>query len=232
MFTIIKNAIYVGTLFTLMSFLASCSSDPFENGGKCSNPGEVVSIGGRLAICLGENTNYKYYFSGKYFDDVLLASKIIFPTYGFDTEKPFDAKYDKFELGTEELIEVMGRDDITDIKIGDLANFAQGDSRWDSLLEARAKFESAEKENDYLRNERFRLLFDFKAGKASREESYSAQVKHLEYFDGAYKEISEEYDSKLEVVRASIFSKYSLADEEGLIVFLFLYTLPEQLKNT
>lgn len=224
----LKRFIVIFIFTGLIATLSACSSDPYENAGKCSRPGEVKAIDERLAICIGENNKYKYYFQGKYFEDALLASKIIFQLYGWDTENPYPEQYSNFGLNGDDVVNLMSSD-LGDITMSDLANFAGDDPRWDDLLESRAKFEAAEEENTYLRTERYRLIGDYQVGKATRIEAFEAQSKHQKYFEGPYSDAVDDYQSKLEVVRALITSKYALNDEDELMVFLTLYALPNRL---
>ena len=195
-----------------MLLLSGCSSDPYANGGGCKNPGVYQKIENRLAVCSGLNSKYKFYFEGPHFDAIYLLGKSEYDILNFDSEEPFIKVADE-----------RGLSDLTwrtkwNISNDEIANFAQGDSRWDGLI-ANSKVIALESEFKFANTYRFEMLNDFRAGKVSRQIAYDAQQDALKI---ATKRDSamEIYSQKLAVLRAEIKSLYGVTDYVEPMLFV------------
>jgi hypothetical protein len=193
------------SIFALVLLLTSCSSDPYANGGECKNPGTYQKIENRLAVCAGLNGEFKYYFEGPHFEAIYLLGKSEYDILNFDSEEPF-----------HKVAEERGLSDLTwrtDWKISndEIANFAQGDSRWDGLIEANSKVIALESEFKFANAYRFEMLNDYRAGKVSQQIAYDAQQDALKI--GTKRDSAMEiYSQKLAVLRAEIKSLYGISD--------------------
>ena len=109
----------------------------------------------------------------------------------------------------------------TDWKISndEIANFAQGDSRWDGLIEANSKVIALESEFKFANTYRFEMLNDYRAGRVSQQIAYDAQQDALKI---ATKRDSamEIYSQKLAVLRAEIKSLYKISDYIDPMLFV------------
>ena len=204
-----KKILLISSIF----LLSGCSSDPYANGGGCKNPGVYQKIENRLAVCSGLNGNYKFYFEGPHFDAIYLLGKSEYDILNFDSEEPF-----------HKLADERGLSDLTwrtkwNISNDEIANFAQGDSRWDGLIEANSKVIALESEFKFANTYRFEMLNDFRAGKVSRQIAYEAQqdvLKIAKKVDSAM----EIYSQKLAVLRAEIKSLYGVTDYVEPMLFV------------
>jgi hypothetical protein len=201
------------SIFTLVLLLTSCSSDPYANGGECTNPGTYQKIENRLAVCAGLNGEFKYYFEGPHFEAIYLLGKSEYDILNFDSEEPFD-----------KVAEERGLSDLTwrtnwKISNDEIANFAQGDSRWDGLIEANSKVIALESEFNFANSYRFEMLNDYRAGKVSRQIAYEAQqdVSRIATKRDSAMEI---YSQKLAVLRAEIKSLYGISDYVEPMLFV------------
>jgi len=66
-------SIYLVTGLMSLFLLSGCSSDPFQNAGKCEELAATKGVDGKLAICTGFKNEYKWYFEG----DSYVAMKAI-----------------------------------------------------------------------------------------------------------------------------------------------------------
>ena len=203
------------SIFILMGILVSgCSSDPYANAGKCESPGESKVIDERVAVCTGIEGKSKWYFEGKYFDDSFLLAKI---------------DYLSFKL-TNDVVTKLRDENLYDAFFGiyktykltadDLVNYAQGDSRWDDLIELKVKLERETETEEYLSSEETRLFLDWKyKGKGSSSEVFSAR-------DAANRQANltnalyQSFKDKLGPLRGAISTNYSLRDRELSYLFL------------
>jgi hypothetical protein len=192
-------------LISSLLLLSGCSSDPYANGGGCKNPGVYQKIENRLAVCSGLDGEYKYYFEGPHFDAVYLLGKSEYDILNFDSEEPF-----------HKVANERGFSDLTwrtkwNISNEEIANFAQGDSRWDGLIEANSKVIALESEFNIANSYRFEMLNDYRLGKVSRQIAYEAQqdVSRIATKRDSAMEI---YSQKLAVLRAEIKSLYGISD--------------------
>jgi hypothetical protein len=200
--------ILVGTL------ISGCSSDPYENAGKCETPGDSKSIDERVAICTGIEGKSKWYFEGKYFDDSFLLAKI---------------DYLSFKL-TNELTSKLEEEDLLDSFFGiyktykltadDLVSYANGDGRWDDLIELKVKLERETETEEYLSSEATRLFLDWKyKGKGTSSEVFSAREasnRQQNLTSGLY----QSFKDKLGPLRGVISTTYSLNDRDLSQIFL------------
>lgn len=169
----------------------------------------------RLAVCTGPIDNPKWYHSGKYYDDTVLLAKIIYSNYSdSDISEPV---FQSEKMNIEDLYSLYPKGIVS---IDDLAQYAGNDSRWDSLIEAKADYDSASQQDSYLLQERFRLRNDWERGKATRQQAYLAQEEHLEFLNGEYSRAQAEFDSKLEVLRSTLSTQYQISDRSLLLIFL------------
>jgi hypothetical protein len=193
--------------------LTGCSSDPYANGGSCENAGVYQKIENRLAVCSGLDGKYKYYFEGPHFDAIYLLGKSEYDILNFDSEEPF-----------HKVAEERGLSDLTwrtDWKISndEIASFAQGDSRWDGLIEANSKVIALESEFKFANTYRFEMLNDYRAGRVSQQIAYDAQQDALKI--AAKRDSAMEiYSQKLAVLRAEIKSLYKISDYIDPMLFV------------
>lgn len=201
-----------------ISLFTSCSIDPFENSGRCDTPGKSSVFNSKLAVCTGPMSDTKWYHEGKFYDDTVLLAKTIATLYGSGIiSEEVEAI---FEQEGEDIAGLYGLYPDGLVDIDDLATYAGTDSRWDSLIEAKAESDSAGKTNSYLFQERNRLSSDYYRGKATRQQAYLAQQEHIEFLDGEYSKAEKNYRKKLEVLRAALSATYSINDKNLLLIFL------------
>ena len=195
--------------------LTGCSSDPYANGGSCENPGVYQKIENRLAVCAGLNGKSKYYFEGPHFDAIYLLGKSEYDILNFETEVPFQKAADERGFG-----QLTWR---TKWKISndEIANFAQGDSRWDGLIEANSKFTALEYEFNLASTYRHEMVSDFRAGKVSQQVAYEAQQDALK-IAAKRDNAMEIYSQKLAVLRAEIKSLYGVSDYIEPMLFVIV----------
>lgn len=210
-------------LFT--SLISGCSSDPYENAGKCDEPGAAELIKGNFSICTGVNSNTKWYFRGKYFSDTILLAKTKYLSFQFDDK--FKERLLTENLSMDDFILVYENSKISS---EELAVFAENEPRWDSLLEAKSQLDDSQSEQTYLFRERFSLLEDFRKGKVSQSVAFKAQERQINHLDGELAEATRDYEAKVEVLSASLGSTYSITDKNLLLILLTKYT-KESTKN-
>jgi hypothetical protein len=205
-----------------LCLLAGCSSDPFDNAGKCETPGESKSIDERVAVCTGNEGKLKWYFEGKYFEDVLLLAKLEYLT--FSVGDTFFKKLDAEDLSKS----FFKINSTSELQVIDLANYASGDSRWDALIEAQAKYEKEKELEDYYFQERIRLIVEKSKGKATESEFLAAARASSLQQDVTYK-FKESRDVKAQVLKATLISKYNITDKDALLIFLSRYVKQQNL---
>lgn len=199
----------------LASLLTSCSRDPFENSGRCETPGKSTTFDSRLAICTGIDSNFKWYHSGKFYDDTLLLAKTVYETY-----TATDLNTDTLREEKIKDLDIYGLYPQGLISIDDFAIFANGEARWDSLIESKSNYDSADETNTYLLARRWRLADEWRRGLVSRQEAFEAQEEHKDFLNGKFSRAQEEYDVKLKSLQASLKAKYQIVDKTLLLVFL------------
>jgi hypothetical protein len=211
----VNRQIRLAILLLATILISSCSTDPYENSGKCETKGKSSIIDSRLAVCTGSIDNPKWYHSGKYYDDTVLLAKITYENYS-DSDIS-ESVFQREKVNTEELYDLYPKGLVS---IEDLAQYAGNDSRWDSLIEAKADYDSASQQNSYLLQERSRLRNDWERGKATRQQAYLAQEEHFEFLNGEYSRAQADFDSKLEVLRATLSTQYGISDKSLLLILL------------
>jgi hypothetical protein len=200
-------------LLALVLALSGCSSDPFENAGACKTPGKYERFEARLAVCVGLEGKYKFYFEGPHFDAMYLLGKSEYDTLNFDNEDAF-----------LDLAEKRGYKDLTwrtdwVISNDEIAGFANGDSRWDSLIEANSKFTALKYEFDSAQKYRFQLLNDYRNGKVSRAAAYAAQEDALKI--AKKRDLAMEvFSAKLAVLRSELRGLYKISDPLESMMFV------------
>jgi len=200
-------------VFTLLIGLTACSSDPFRNAGSCTEPGKYKKVDGELVICTGLDGKFKFYFEGTAFDDMDLLGRAELQSLTFDSEEPFLAE-----------AKVRGLSDLTwrtkhDISNDDISRFANGDTRWDGLIESNAKRQALEAENKIAQDYRFSMLNDYRAGKVSRALAYEAQQDQMAVvakLDAA----QAIFDQKLSVLRSEMKRLYGIQDTIEVMLFV------------
>ena len=201
------------TLIFVVALLTGCTSDPYENAGKCDQPGTYKQFPEGVAVCTGLNDKHKFYFSGPYFEAMKLLGKAEISILDFGAAA--DAFY---KLATARGLENESWQTNTEISNLDISNYAQGDTRWDSLVEANAARLAIQDEKDEATDYRFQMLNDWRAGKVSRAIAYQAQQDQLEVlkrFDAA----TAKFNQKLAVLMSEIKRIYGITDSLEVMVF-------------
>ena len=195
--------------------ISGCSSDPYASGGSCPTPGVYKKIDNKLAVCNGLNGQYKFYFEGPYFDAIYLLGKSEYDilNFDFDTINPFQKAAN--ERGYEEL---TWRTD-WDITNEEIASFAQGDSRWDDLIEANSMVIKLKSEFSSAQAYRFEMINDYRAGKVSQQIAYEAQQDAMK-IAAERDEAMQIFSAKLAVLRAEIKSFYKITDSIEPMLFV------------
>ena len=201
----------LGTLVVLsIIFLSGCASDPYENAGKCEIAGESRIEKGQTQVCIGMDKKLKWYTNGKYFDDFLLLGKIV---YGLD----FDLAEPKIRsLG---LLDYALQYEKLTLKSEDIAKYANGDTRWDGIIEAIADVEQERQTQDYLLDERFRTSLEWRKGSLSQQKAYEAQQEQIEHLNGPMDRAERNFDRKIAVLEADIVNKYGITDRKESVIF-------------
>jgi len=203
------------TIFILVGILVSgCSSDPYANAGKCESPGESKVVDERVAVCTGVEGKSKWYFEGKYFDDSFLLAKIDYLSFKLTNELALKLKsedlYDSF----------FGIYEAYQLSADDLMTYANGDSRWDDLIELKVKLEREIDTEKYLSGEATRLFLDWKyKGKGTSSEAFSARDASIRQ-GNLTNDLYQSFKDKLGPLRGVISTEYSLSDRELSSIFL------------
>lgn len=131
----------------------------------------------------------------------------------FDSEKPFDAE-----------AKVRGLSDLTwrtksDISNDDISRYANGDTRWDALIEANSKRQALEAEFNISQAYRFSMLNDYRAGKVSRALANEGQQDQMAVV-GKLDAAQAIFDQKLSLLRSEIKRLYSIRDTIEVMLFV------------
>jgi hypothetical protein len=205
---------FLASALIFVSLLTSCSSDPYANAGKCESPGESKVVDERVAVCTGVAGKSKWYFEGKYFDDAFLLAKIDYLSFSLTNELALKLKKENLY---ESFFEVY---DAYKITADDLAAYANGDSRWDDLIELKVKLDRETETEKYLSGEATRLFLDWKyKGKGNSSEVYSARDASNRQFN-LTNDLNQSFKDKLAPLRGAISTEYSLSDRELSYIFL------------
>ena len=201
--------------FSLLFVLSACASDPYRNAGSCDVPGTYEKFDGEVTVCTGLDSKYKFYYEGPAFEDMYLLGRAEIGALNFDTE---DAYINKAKsLG---LTPLYGST-LPEITNDDLARFANGDVRWDGLIEANAKRLTLKAENDVAFEYRYSMLAEYRAGRVSRAvafEAQEAQMKTVAKLDAA----QAIFDEKLAVLRSEIKRLYGVQDTLDVMMFVIV----------
>jgi hypothetical protein len=204
--------ISIGLVTILLTLgLVACSSDPYENAGDCEDLGATRVIKGQVQVCIGIENNYKWYISGKYFDDYKLLSKVVYSSNGTDLSWPEIEELGLFDYAFQyEKMKVLS---------ADIAKYAEGDTRWDGLIEAIANMDREQSVQDYLLDERFSTNLQWRQGKLSQQKAYEAQQAQIEHLNGALDKAQNIFQQKLAVLEADIGNKYGITDRKQAVIF-------------
>jgi hypothetical protein len=205
--------VLVSVIF-LTTLLSSCAPDPYANVGKCESPGESKVVDERVAVCTGIEGKSKWYFEGKYFDDSFLLAKIDYLSFSLTNELALKLKsedlYDSF----------FGIYEAYKLSADDLAAYANGDSRWDDLIELKVKLDRETETEKYLNGEATRLFLDWKyKGKGNSSEVFSARDASNRQ-GNLTNDLYQSFKDKLAPLRGAISTEYSLSDRELSSIFL------------
>jgi hypothetical protein len=205
---------FVSSALIFVSLLTSCSSDPYANAGKCESPGESKVVDERVAVCTGVEGKSKWYFEGKYFDDAFLLAKIDYLSFSLTNELALKLKKENLY---ESFFEIY---DTYKITADDLAAYANGDSRWDDLIELKVKLDRETETEKYLSGEATRLFLDWKyKGKGNSSEVYSARDASNRQ-SNLTNDLYQSFKDKIAPLRGAISTEYSLSDRELSSIFL------------
>jgi hypothetical protein len=205
----------VSIVFFLPIILSSCSSDPFSNAGSCDLPGSYQKFESGVAVCAGLDSKYKFYFEGTAFEDMYLLGRAEIGALNFDTEDAYTNKAKSLGLTP------LYGSTLPEITNDDLARFANGDVRWDGLIEANAKRLTLKAENDIAFEYRYSMLAEYRAGRVSRAvafEAQEAQMKTVAKLDAA----QAIFDEKLAVLRSEIKRIYGVQDTLDVMMFVIV----------
>jgi len=209
--TSLKGLIILLATISLCFALSSCSSDPYENAGECKKPGDSKMLQNRVVVCAGLDNRYKWYFEGKYFEDLKLLA--IIEDHSTELESQIYKDLTAQHLWNAFMKQGLG------ITIEQISNYANGDPRWDGLIEAKARYDLESKTQTYLMGERFRLNGQYRLGKATYTEAYAAQEKQIAHMNGPLEKASNEFDQKLAVLRSELGNTYAIKDFPNLLFF-------------
>lgn len=207
------RAKWISITFSLLFVLSACASDPYRNAGSCNVPGSYQEFDGEVAVCAGLDSKHKFYFEGPAFEDMYLLGRAEIGILNFDTEPAYTDKAKS--LG---LTPTYGFT-LPEISNDDLARFANGDVRWDGLIEANAKRLMLKTENDIAFKYRRDMLAEYRAGRVSRAvafEAQEAQMKTVAKLDDA----QAMFDEKLAVLRSEIKRIYEVQDTLNVMMFV------------
>jgi hypothetical protein len=202
----LRGLIALVLLFTL----SGCASDPYENAGSCETLGESRESEGVVQVCIGLEDNLKWYISGKYFDDFQLLGKIVYAT-DFDIAQPEirDSDLWEYALQYEKLV----------VTSEDIAKYAEGDTRWDGIIEAISDKNTEREIQDYLMDERFSASLDWKRGIGSQQKAYEAQQEQIEHMNGPLDKAERNLDRKIAVLMADIVNNYGIKNKNDAAIF-------------
>lgn len=202
-------------IFFLLITLTACSSDPFRNAGSCDLPGSYQEFDGEVAVCAGLDSEYKFYYEGTAFEDMYLLGRAEIGALNFDTEDAYINRAKSLRLTP------LYGSTLPEITNDDLARFANGNVRWDSLIEANAKRLTLKAENDIAFEYRYNMLVEYRAGRVSRAiafEAQEAQMKTVAKLDAA----QAIFDEKLAVLRSEIKRIYEVQDTLDVMMFVIV----------
>ena len=198
--------------FALLFTISGCASDPYENAGSCETLGESRESEGVVQVCIGIDDNLKWYISGKYFDDFQLLGEIV----------------NRGVLGVLDITEAEMREQglweyflqfKLEVTSEDIANYAEGDTRWDGIIEAIADKKTEIQTQNELIEERNTSFQEWQSGNLSEQKAFEAQQKQIEHMNGPYTEAGRNLDRKIAVLSADIVNKYGIVDTDDAFWF-------------
>ena len=208
----LKSKLLVSLMF-LVLVTTSCSSDPYANAGKCESPGESKVIEEKVAVCTGLNPNFKWYFEGKYYEDTFLLAKIdyLFSAIGNEQAK---------KLKAENLYDAFWKIyDTYKLNIDDLVAYADGDERWDDLIELKSRLDRYREDEKYASMNATSQFLEWKQGKVSYEKAMLAQ-RNSERASSNAGSAYVSFKDKVQTLRGTLSSKYLITDRDLSYLFL------------
>lgn len=146
-----KQTLRAGILgFMSLLLFTGCSSDPFQNAGKCDELASTKAVDGKLAICTGYKNDYKWYFEGDSFEAIraigfIEASKANVGLDNGDYETFYNAVIASHKSRASELFDYLFSS--TNLQ-SSIQQAAKGNQRWDSLVAAVSAYVSKNAESD------------------------------------------------------------------------------------
>jgi len=195
--------------------LTSCSSDPFQNAGSCNAFGESKIVDEKTQVCIGLDNNLKWYLDGKYYNDFKLLGKITY--HHRELAEYSDLETLASKLGLQGYLYLY---DETTVTQDDIAKYAEGDTRWDGLIEAITNLDREQATQNYLMQERFRLIDASRAGKVSDQVAYEAQQTQINHMNGDLDKAKSIYEQKISVLAADINLKYGIVNRTDAVLFV------------
>jgi hypothetical protein len=195
--------------FALLFTISGCASDPYENAGSCETLGESRESEGVVQVCIGIDDNLKWYISGKYFDDFQLLGEIV---------NELDLDISEAEIRDQGLWEYWLQFKLA-VTSEDIANYAEGDTRWDGIIEAIADKKTEIQTQNELIEERNTSFQEWQSGNLSEQKAFEAQQKQIEHMNGPYTEAGRNLDRKIAVLSADIVNKYGIVDTNDAFWF-------------
>jgi TolA-binding protein len=195
--------------FALLFTISGCASDPYENAGSCETLGESRESEGVVQVCIGIDDNLKWYISGKYFDDFQLLGEIV---------NELDKDISEAEIRDQGLWEYWLQFKLA-VTSEDIANYAEGDTRWDGIIEAIADKKTEIQTQNELIEERNTSFQEWQSGNLSEQKAFEAQQKQIEHMNGPYTEAGRNFDRKIAVLSADIVNKYGIVDKNDAFWF-------------
>ena len=101
----------------------------------------------------------------------------------------------------------------------DIANYAEGDTRWDGIIEAIADKKTEREIQDYLLEERLSASLEWRKGNLSQQQAYEAQQEQIEHMNGPLDKADRNFDRKIAVLMADIVNKYGIDDKKDAAIF-------------
>ena len=194
----------------LIVLLSGCSSDPYENAGSCETTGESRESDGQVQVCIGIDGKLKWYSSGKYFEDFQLLGKIAYGSNFVIAES---------EIRSLGLTDYSFQFEKLAVRSEDIASYADGDIRWDGIIEAIADVDQERLTQDYLLDERFRTSLEWRRENGSQQKAYEAQQKQIEHMNGPLSEAQGNFDRKIAVLEADIVNRYGITNKKDSVIF-------------
>jgi hypothetical protein len=195
--------------FALLFTISGCASDPYENAGSCETLGESRESEGVVQVCIGIDDNLKWYISGKYFDDFQLLGEIV---------NELDLDISEAEIRDQGLWEYWLQFKLA-VTSEDIANYAEGNTRWDGIIEAIADKKTEIQIQNELIEERYAAFDEWQSGNLSQQKAFEAQQRQIEHMKGPLDKAARNFDRKIAVLSADIVNKYGIVDKNDAFWF-------------